>query len=454
MSVVKEINIKTIDNDYIPIIFDNTIDNDIFKNKLNPKLNDVIEYPKFSFGFHHFIHQSKDKMEIIEQFKNKKKVYYVISKFERYIDDYDNDLDKVSKKYFDIKNRPNILSRAFFKLWEIFFLFDIIQLDKKNFISAHLAEGPGSFVQATMFYRDKFTKGVLSKNDKYYAITLHSDKESIPAVHSNFIKYYKKEKPERFFLHKTFSRKDSNKDHGDLTEMITIKNFSKNFKTKKADLVTADGGFDWDNENLQEQEILKLLFGQIITALHVQNKDGNFVCKIFESFTIVTAKIIHIMSTFYTKVYLVKPLTSRKSNSEKYMVCIKFNPPKDYEKKIKILEELLENMKKENKKYLINFFPDFNISKEFIINLINTNITVANRQFESINEIIDYINKQNYRGDEYNKRRKMQIAATKFWVDKFYPDVNNFKSNKKLLEDFKDTIIINNENKEFSKKLE
>ena len=62
------------------------------------------------------------------------------------------------KTYFDSDKKPDILSRAFYKLWELFFMFDLIDLKSKDFVSAHLAEGPGSFIQATMFYRDKFAK--------------------------------------------------------------------------------------------------------------------------------------------------------------------------------------------------------------------------------------------------------------------------------------------------------
>ena len=104
-------------------------------------------------------------MEIIKQFKDKKKVYLVVNKFERYIDNYDQNIGSMSANYFGLKNGiPDILSRGFYKLWELLFMFDLIHLDQKNFVSAHLAEGPGSFIQATMFFRDKFCKNGNPKN--------------------------------------------------------------------------------------------------------------------------------------------------------------------------------------------------------------------------------------------------------------------------------------------------
>jgi len=199
-----------IPKEYTPVAFElPSLSSDIFKLKIDPQYSTNIDYPKFSLGFHHYIHQSKDKMEITEQFKNKKKVYHIIHQFERYIDNYDQDIGGFSKSYFKLNAKPNILSRAFYKLWELFFMFDLIPTNKRGFVSAHLAEGPGSFIQATMFYRDMFGKKGVSKNDKYYAVTIYPEnvKEYVPDINKKFVDHYKKEKPTRFHLHKTYSYK-------------------------------------------------------------------------------------------------------------------------------------------------------------------------------------------------------------------------------------------------------
>ena len=45
-----------------------------------------------------------------------------------------------------------------------------------------------------------------------------------------------------------------------------------------ADLVTADGGFDFStNFNKQEQSSLRIIFCEIVTALSVQKKGGAFM---------------------------------------------------------------------------------------------------------------------------------------------------------------------------------
>jgi len=111
---------KDIPSDYLPVVYkipNNKID--IFDYDEKPKFSKNIDYPKFSLGFQHFIHQSKTKMEITKDFEGKKQIYYIINKFERYVDDYESDINNVSKAYFDIEPKPNILSRAFYKIWEL-----------------------------------------------------------------------------------------------------------------------------------------------------------------------------------------------------------------------------------------------------------------------------------------------------------------------------------------------
>src|SRR5579885_3189277 len=166
---MSETEIKSQDHfpsDYIPIVYEIPPNkNNIFNYDAKLEFSRNIDYPKFSLGFQHYIHQSKTKMEVTQEFEGKKKIYLVMSKFERFVDDFESDVNNISKAYFDIEPKPNILSRAFYKLWELLFMFDLVDLEK-NIISAHLAEGPGSFIQCLMFYRDKFGKKGVSKNDK------------------------------------------------------------------------------------------------------------------------------------------------------------------------------------------------------------------------------------------------------------------------------------------------
>ena len=309
-------------------------------------------------------------------------------------------------------------------------MFNIIPKDSSNFVSAHLAEGPGSFIQATIAYRELFAGEKKSKNDKYYGVTLHSeqDEKHVPKLDKSFIDYYKKEKPQRFFQHKTYSKKMAGgskvKDNGDLTNPKTIKLFGGNFSKKKADLITADGGFNWKNENLQEQEAFRLILAQVITALKIQDQNGSFICKIFETYTMNTLKLINILTLFYKEVYITKPLTSRKSNSEKYIVCIGFSNNKKNNKVIEYLERILTEMYKNQDKFLMSYFNDYNPSNYLIGKIKDLNNNISNNQFESINTIINFIKNSNVYGDKFNLFRDKQITATKYWLDNFLPKEN------------------------------
>lgn len=451
---------STISNNYLPIAFklDHNLKQDIFDHDPNPKFSYDIDYPKFSLGFQHFIHQSKDKMSIVESFKGQKRVYYVLNEFERNVDDYKSDINNASKTYFEIDKKPDILSRAFFKLWELLFMFDLIDLNSKDFVSAHLAEGPGSFIQATMFYRDKFAKSGLSKNDKYYAVTLHGEgiQQHVPKLEDNFVKYYEKEKPVRFIMQKTYSKAQGggsgansspDKCNGDLTDKKTRILFGGNFKQKKADFITADGGFDWKNENIQEQEAFKLILAQIIMALEIQAVKGHFVCKFYETFTNVSSKFMSILLSFYNKVYIVKPLMSRASNSEKYAVCMDFKPIKDTDraKKIEKLNDIIESMNKTNSN-LVDLFPEYHIDDSLKTILIKLNTDIANKQFQVINKMISFIEKQNYRGDEYSESRELQIKASDYWTQTFLPEQKEFESKRnKIIKSSKDLLETNQE---------
>jgi len=274
---------ELIENEFInynPLIFDlNSIENtNVLNSNCDIQFSNNICFPKIKLGFHHFIHQAKDKMEAVEEFANRKKIYLVTSLFEKNIDykeKTDNGIDFTSidngiKLFINsIKpDFPSILNRAFLKMWEILVEFDLIP-ESDNFISSHLAEGPGSFIQATILYRElqaKLGKIKSCAKDNYYGITLHSDHEHL-LMHENFIKYFSKETHKRLHIMETKSineirdlyggskninsvKKPSGEiiTNGDLTKLNTIKQFagSKDILsfTKPSDLITSDGGFD------------------------------------------------------------------------------------------------------------------------------------------------------------------------------------------------------------------
>ena len=404
------------------------------KDDIFDQNNDVLKssyqnMPLFSLGFHPYIHQTKDKMEIVDQLKKKREnFYYVVNPFEHKIANYEESLDDSTKLYFNLKKEsPRILSRAFYKLWEILFSFDLIDINKKNITYAALAEGPGSFLQALMHFREKFSQSKSDK-DKYFAVSIHSEDKYVQDIASQFIGYHESKNPGRLHVHKTYDKKvaygSKTKDNGDLTDVKTISLFKKDIKKNKkwADIVSADGGFKWQDENMQEQEAYALLLGEIVAAISVQAKDGSFVLKLFESFTDLTLKMIYLVTSFYQESYIFKPYTSRTSNSEKYLICKGFKFDQDDKKlkyRISQLEEILNQFNTEE--HVNDIYPDFKLPEDFTNLFRKVSTQIANSQQIEINKMIDYINGNNYYGTKYHKYREEQINATKFWKDTFYP---------------------------------
>jgi len=259
-------------------------------------------------------------------------------------------------------------------------------------------------------------------------------------------------------VQKTYSKQKAEKlksrSDGDITQVKTISLFKKDIsKSKKyADLVTADGGFDWEDENYQEQEAYQLILGEMIAALRVQNEDGSFVLKLFETFTTTSIKMIYLLSSFYKEVYICKPLFSRESNSEKYLICkgFKYDQKKDKKSldfKIGKLEYILENISSEM--YLQDIFPDLELPEDFLNQFRYINIEIANKQQIMINKIVVYIKENNYFGDKYHEYRNSQIDATKWWINNFYTEkYNNPEKNLNEIVSFNEQ-----EEKQFYKKL-
>lgn len=426
--------------------------NDLDLTKLDKKiiLSSLINQPKISNGFHYFIHRTKDAMAITNNLESKEKFYLIVSPFEHKTPDWKEDLTNTTKKYFGItKEDPNILSRAFYKMWEIMMYFDLAS--SKSHTHAALAEGPGAFIQAVIKYRIHFD--ISDKSDKSFGVTIHPEKGNYIDMGKQFMSYYKKNHPGLLNIHKTYpletAIKYKSRDNGDITDVKTIANFKKDIKKsrKYASLVTADGGFKWNNENYQEQEAYRLILGQIVAALRVQDKDGAFVLKLFETFTDVTIKMVMIASSFYKDANIFKPFYSRSSNSERYLVLKNFKYDQTKDKKyldsqLEILEDVLTQMNTDM--YTWDIFPNMNIPQILKNQIRYININIANTQQIMINKIVLYIKGNNYFGEKYHIYHNEQKKAVGWWINNFFPDKKDFvKTIKKNNEQLKQMIHYN-----------
>jgi hypothetical protein len=411
---------------YQPFIFkldsgsSDVLDKDTKENLI---LSSTINVPLISLGFHYFLHRTKSAMSITKNLQTKNKFYYVVNPFEQTISNYEDSLTNLTKHYLNIKtDAPEISSRSFYKLWEMLFLFNLA--DGKELTIASFAKSSNAFIQAIINYRQKLGNGV--DNDKFFNVNIHNEKGKYIEKGQELLGYYNNIVPNLITQH----------GGKNINQIKTISQFKKDIDKSKqfADLITADGNYDWEDDNYQEQEGYQLILGEIIAALRVQNKDGNFVLKLFETFTIPSIKMIYLLSSFYKETYIYKPYTSRQSNSEKYVICkgFHYDQKKDVQllnTKIKTLERVLEEMN--SNKFVFDIFPDLVLPLNYLDKFKFINIKIANPQQIMINQIITYIKENNYFGDKYHLYRDKQIEATKWWVNNFYPPSKNlYEKNK------------------------
>ena len=380
------------------------ISNIIKTHKNDVKIANSYSQPIFSLGFHSFQHRTKSAMNITNNFETKKKFYNIVNNF---------DPDELKIK--------DTLTGGYYKMWEMLSLFDLASMDK--IIYGAIAEGPGSFVESFIDFRKKYFD---IKNDKIYSVTLKPEKEDkVEDMNKQFLARMKKEYSDIYSPHKTSVKsvadKYTGKDNGDITDSKTIKNFKKDMvkDNNLADLVTADGSKYIYDENFKEQESYILIFGEIVAALSVQNKGGNFVLKMFDTFTETSVKMIYILSMFYENTYVYKPFTSLDSDDEKYIVCknFKFNQ-KDIVKELKYLTEILDKMNTD--KFIDGIISKLNIPQTFLNTMKFVNIELINKQQITINKIVTFIKNNNYFGEDYHNYKNNQDNAHKFWKNYFY----------------------------------
>jgi len=290
----------------------------------------------------------------------------------------------------------------FFKLWEMLMVFDLASEDKLTYS----ALGDNNFMLSLLKYREL---NYSTKDDKYFLVSINPDDNKGKENSKNYLgKIYKG----LVKVHKA-------KEDVNLTNLMSISNFKKEIvKNKKlSDLITGDGKLNFLDENYQEQEAYALIIGQILAGLNTLDKDGTLIIKFYDTFTTLSCKLIYLLSSLFETSYLYKPYFSRVSESEKYFVGMKFKNPSELKTVIRMLEEILKDFNQD--KYVLNIFPKLKLPKEFLNQIRVINLQIVNEQQIMINDIITYINENNYFGEKYHQYLDQHQKAIKYWIDNF-----------------------------------
>lgn len=194
------------------------------------------------------------------------------------------------------------------------------------------------------------------------------------------------------------------------------------------DIITGDGGFDFSMDfNKQETHISNLLFAQIAFALCMQKQNGSFILKIFDSFMQHTIDLIAILSSFYEKVYITKPQTSRYANSEKYLVCRGFLHDSNEEFK-PFLYSGFKKMVEQDDNNSVHRFLNNPLSNFFTTRIEEYNAIFGQQQIENIYYTISLIENK-HKSEKIDTLIKQNAQRCINWCIKYNIDHNQLLTN-------------------------
>jgi 23S rRNA U2552 (ribose-2'-O)-methylase RlmE/FtsJ len=187
---------------------------------------------------------------------------------------------------------PRVISRAYYKMYEILHRYRLLDGAIAPFHTTHLCEAPGAFIQATEDYW-KFGMGSPEPLD-WYGVTL---KEGLGWTDGGLLRNFSADR----ILYADVIKE-------------TLPSCASN-----SWIVTGDGGFEikGDDRNQQEELNTPLLSAQIEQSFKLLSRGGHMVIKMFDMYTEETARLLWKCQRRFRLLKLIKPLGSRICNSEK-----------------------------------------------------------------------------------------------------------------------------------------
>lgn len=293
---------------------------------------------------------------------------------------------------FENIGRSIFMNRAAIKLANIDAIFNLTQQTQgymnqqyqNDFKYCDIAGGPGGFTEYLQYRLP---------NSYGYGITLHEKNGGIPWIEKRIDK-------------KKFDITYGNDGTGNLYTNVDW--FSNYVKLKESNngvnLVVADGGFEI-GDDARGQEILssRLILTEILTALQVLKSGGNFVCKIFDTVSKISADLIFLLSLCFNEIHIFKPISSRPANAERYVIGK--NLRNDVSFYINLLREA--NLKYNQKQIISSLFNMLPYNFEEWLRLNNENNLQLQR--ETTDRIIALLSDQKINIPEYNLYKCLAI---------------------------------------------
>jgi cap2 methyltransferase len=213
-----------------------------------------------------------------------------------------------------------VVTNAWLKMYEILSSLPLRGAKGAELLSFHNAELPGAFVSATNHFMLTRHPGVAHR----WVASSFYPPSAKDLGYSALME----------FLGDRYGLYSSNRDawvmgpapqpSGDLTDADQIDAVSAEVMRRfpaGVDLYTSDAGVDVSGDyNAQETTTALLNFGQVLSGLCCLAPGGALVTKQFTFFRPFTRSLIAVVSGLFDSLSIVKPRTSRPTNSEVYLV--------------------------------------------------------------------------------------------------------------------------------------
>ena len=202
------------------------------------------------------------------------------------------------------------LSRSYFKMIEMLHVMQFFENQPKQnpkFRTAHVAEGPGGFIQAVAELASR-QKRILSKAT---AMTLRPTDSYVPGWRraASFLHQHREVKL-------IFGADNTGDVYQPANQAAFVEAVSPGVH-----LFTADGGFDFSiNYAIQEQRVFHLLLCSVTIGIRSLSHDGCMVLKVFDMYSESTRILLLLLSRCFKEWIFYKPALSRPCNSERYFL--------------------------------------------------------------------------------------------------------------------------------------
>ena len=131
-----------------------------------------------------------------------------------------------------------------------------------------------------------------------------------PLISLGFNTYYHKTKDE-------FEKINNDKYENDISDEL-LKFYYKHNK-KEPNIINYK--CDNFNKNTLEMDMFPEIYEKIMECIKLKS---NIICKLYETFTFDSIKLITKLTKSYKNVYICKPLSSKLYNPEKFIICYNF----------------------------------------------------------------------------------------------------------------------------------